>query len=342
MRIHYFQRYHQKENVATANTMLLLSRLYSYSPTKFFMFLKSFMSNNSFEPEIKFNIQEKNKSSVPDATMIQEGFKIIVETKLTDWFYEDQLSNHLKGFGDEKYKLLLTIASEPMEENKLKKINIDIKKHNAKQKYPVFHLNTTFEELANTIGDQIDDRDYEMIDILDDYKEYLYADGLFPTKDAWKYLRMQLAGTTIDFNSQNNVYYDNPERGFRPHDYLGLYTQKSLRFIGKICAIATAVEEEGKLVYTSELGEMTEERKQLILRAIDDAYSYGYDLKNYKHRYFFVDKFYETDFKKISKGGCMGTRIFDLTKLLEIEELDKKEIPDVSEIAEKLKNKTWQ
>lgn len=40
MRIHYFQRYHQKENVATANTMLLLSRLYSYSPNKFFEVFK--------------------------------------------------------------------------------------------------------------------------------------------------------------------------------------------------------------------------------------------------------------------------------------------------------------
>lgn len=34
MKIHYFQRYHEKENVATANTMLLLSRLYSYSSDK--------------------------------------------------------------------------------------------------------------------------------------------------------------------------------------------------------------------------------------------------------------------------------------------------------------------
>lgn len=337
MRIHYFQRYHQKENVATANTMLLLSRLYSYSPTKFFMLLKSFMFNDYFEPEIKFNIQEKNKLSVPDATMTQEGFKIIVETKLTDWFYEEQLNNHLKAFGEENNKLLITISSEAMEENKLKKINMDIKKHNAKQRYPVFHLNTTFEKLANAIEDQIDDRDYEMKVILEDYIEYCYNDGLIPIRDSWKYLRMQLAGTTIGFNSRSNVYYDNAERGFRPHDYLGLYTQKSLRFIGKICAIATAVEEDGKMVYTSELGELTEERKQLILRAIDDAYSYGYYLKDYKHRYFFVDKFYETDFKKISKGGCMGTRIFDLTEILETEDL-----PDVSEIAKILKNKTWQ
>lgn len=28
MQIHYFQRYHSKENVDTSNTMLMLSRLY--------------------------------------------------------------------------------------------------------------------------------------------------------------------------------------------------------------------------------------------------------------------------------------------------------------------------
>ena len=42
MKIHYFQRYHTKENVSTANTMLLLSRLYQYSPIGF-----SFFSNSS-------------------------------------------------------------------------------------------------------------------------------------------------------------------------------------------------------------------------------------------------------------------------------------------------------
>ena len=43
MNIHYFQRYHRKEDVATANTMLLLSRLYSYSPTVFYTFLKNLL-----------------------------------------------------------------------------------------------------------------------------------------------------------------------------------------------------------------------------------------------------------------------------------------------------------
>ena len=88
MKIHYFQRYHEIENVATANTMLLLSRLYSYSSDKFFRFLKSEFFSDSFEPELVFTLQEKSVSSIPDATITQEGFKIVVETKLSDWFYE--------------------------------------------------------------------------------------------------------------------------------------------------------------------------------------------------------------------------------------------------------------
>lgn len=59
MKIHYFQRYHAKENVATANTMLLLSRLYSYSPDKFFKFLNSEYLSEKFNPEIVLHYKKK-------------------------------------------------------------------------------------------------------------------------------------------------------------------------------------------------------------------------------------------------------------------------------------------
>jgi hypothetical protein len=235
MKIHYFQRYHEKENVATANTMLLLSRLYSYSSDKFFRFLKSEYFADSFEPELVFALQEKSVDSIPDATITQEGFKIVVETKLTDWFYSDQLMRHLKSFGDEKNKVMITLASELMSEEKLVDFENQLKEYNATQTYPVIHINTTFEMMANAIREVIDDRDYEMQDVLEDYLNYCYKDGLIPVSDSWKYLRMQLAGTTIEFNIGNNIYYDKAERGFRAHDYLGLYKQKSVRAIGKIC-----------------------------------------------------------------------------------------------------------
>lgn len=337
MRIHYFQRYHQKENVATANTMLLLSRLYSYSPNKFFRFLKSEFFMDSFEPEIVFNLQEKSVDSVPDATITQEGFKIVIETKMTDWFYSSQLINHLKSFRDEKKKLLITLSSELMEKTKLEDFNKELKEYNKTQKYPVMHINTTFEIMANAIEDVIDDRDYEIKDILDDYRDYCYKDGLIPTSDSWKYLRMQLASTTFDFNKENNVYYHDADRGYSPYAYLGLYKQKSVRLIGKVCAIITAIEKDGEIEYEAELGEITNERKDTIVKAMEDALFYGYDLKNYNHKYFFVDKFYETDFRKVSKGGSMGAKIFDLTEILKSDNL-----PEVDQIAEILKDKTWE
>ena len=336
MKIHYFQRYHEKENVATANTMLLLSRLYSYSSDKFFRFLKSEYFADSFDPELVFTLQEKSVDSIPDATITQEGFKIVVETKLTDWFYADQLMRHLKSFGDEKNKIMITLASELMADEKLADFEKQLKEYNETQTYPVVHINTTFEMMANAIRDVIDDRDYEMQDVLEDYLNYCYKDCLIPVSDSWKYLRMQLAGTTMDFNISNNIYYDKAERGFRAHDYLGLYKQKSVRAIGKICARIIAVETEAGVKYTPEFGELTDERKQMIAKAMADGDSHGYDLRTVEHRYFFVEQFYETDFKKISSGGSMGTRIFDLSALLGSEE-----IPEVEQLAELLKDKSW-
>ena len=336
MKIHYFQRYHAKENVATANTMLLLSRLYSYSSDKFFRFLKSEFFYDSFEPEIVFTLQEKSVKSIPDATITQESFKIVVETKMSDWFYSDQLMRHLQSFGDEKYKVMITLAPELMEEEKLKDFEAQLKEFNSSQKRPVIHINTTFERLANAVQAVIDDRDSEMQEVLEDYLNYCYNDGLISVSDAWKYMRMQLAGTTFSFNVRENIYYDNAERSFRAHEYLGLYTNKSVRAIGKLCAMITAIEMPSGIKYHAELGDLTDERKEKIRLAIADGDSHGYDLRTIQHRYFFVEKFYETDFKKITPRPPRGTRIFDLSAVLGMNEL-----PGMERIAELLREKTW-
>ena len=160
MKIHYFQRYHAKENVATANTMLLLSRLYQYSTDKFFRFLNSWAFPEGFESEIVFQLQEKNDKSVLDATITQDSFKIAVETKLSDWFYTDQLERHLSSFKNEKQKVLLTLAPEYMETEKRKMFESRLATYNASQDTPIRHVNTTFEELVNRIQEVIDDRDY--------------------------------------------------------------------------------------------------------------------------------------------------------------------------------------
>ena len=103
-----------------------------------------------------------------------------------------------------------------------------------------------------------------------------------------------------------------------------------------MCAIITAVGTENGIKYTTESGELTEERKQKIIEAMTDGDTYGYNLRTIEHRYFFVEKFYETDFKKITPKAPMGTRVFDLTQILGTEE-----IPKVDELSEILKDKSW-
>ena len=144
-------------------------------------------------------LQEKSVDSVPDATITQEGFKIVVETKMSDWFYSEQLMRHLNSFGDEKYKVIITLAPELMAKDKMAEFERQLKEYNSKQTHPIIHINTTFEHLANAVQDVIDDRDYEMQDVLDDYMNYCYNDKLIPVSDSWKYMRMQLSGTTFDF-----------------------------------------------------------------------------------------------------------------------------------------------
>ena len=63
----------------------------------------------------------------------------------------------------------------------------------------------------------------------------------------------------------------------------------------------------------------------------------GYRLDIEPHRFFFVDKFYNTDYRKASKYAPMGSRIFDLTDVLQTTSL-----PPVADIAKKLTQLTWQ
>lgn len=344
MQVHYFQRYHGKENVATANTMLLLSRLYSYSTNKFFAFLKSVLFSDSadFEPELTFSMQKKSENAVPDAEISQPSFKVVVETKLDKSSFDtDQLMRHLQAFDGETYKVLMTLAPAPMPEAKKEAFERLLSAYNATayntaKERPILHINTTFEQLELEIRDVIEERDYEMQEVLDDYRDYCIADKLIENADAWKYMRMQLAGETLEFNIRENVYYDNAARKFRPHTYLGLYKKKSVKAIGKICAMIVMEATPQGIVYKTELGKLTAERKEMIQRAIEDGKTHGYDLLSEPQRYFFVEKFCETDFQKTSPGPSMGTRVFDLSSLFGTDKL-----PEVEEIAELLREKTW-
>lgn len=329
MKIHYFQRYHSKENVATANTMLLLSRLYSYSSDKFFSFLKSQYFSDSFEPEISFTLQKKNNESIPDAIISQESFKIVVETKMSDWFHTDQLIHHLGSFSNEKYKVLLTLAPVLMNDKTKSEFETELAEYNRANSCCIMHINTTFEELANAVSDVIDDRDYDMQSVLEDYIDYCNTDKLIISSDSWKYLRMQLSNATFEYNFVHNMYWVRSSVNFRSTDYIGLYRNKCMCAIGKISSIIIFSPDDDEK-FAGQKGKLTEEQKALIF---DAAAKYSI---TEPHRIYFVEKYFQTDFRKITQGAPMGGRVFDLTQILGTTEL-----PNTEKIAEQLKKKTW-
>lgn len=76
MHIHYFQRYHSKENVDTSNTILMLSRLYNYNADKFFSMRNSLVLGESETPEICFELQVVGDESVPDAFIVKRALRL--------------------------------------------------------------------------------------------------------------------------------------------------------------------------------------------------------------------------------------------------------------------------
>lgn len=340
MQIHYFQRYHSKENVDTSNTMLMLSRLYNYNADKFFSMLNTLILQEDESPEISFDLQVAGDESVPDAIISQKSFKIVVETKLYNQFGKQQLMNHLKQFGSEDIKVLLTIDPKPMKADLFAEMASEIKKYNADNInqliHPIKHINLTFEQLVEAMEDIIDDRDTEIISVLDDFKKYCFDEKLIP--DSYKWMRAIVAGTTFNDNMELNLFYDQESRKFSEHGYVGLYKDKSIRAIGKLKKTIIAVEENHEMKYRTESGEAaTPDDIKRIEEAIRRATDYGYNLRTISHRYFMVEKFYPIDFRKSSKNPIQKSKFFNLAEMF-----GYKTMPDTETISKDLDGRTWE
>lgn len=340
MQIHYFQRYHSKENVDTSNTMLMLSRLYNYNADKFFSMLNTLILQEDESPEITFDLQVAGDDSVPDAVISQKSFKVVVETKLYNQFYKQQLVNHLEQFDSEDIKVLLTIDPKPMKQDLLSEMAAEVKQYNYENIerliHPIKHVNLTFEQLVEAMEDIVDDRDTEIIAVLDDFKKYCFDEKLIP--DGYKWMRAIVAGTTFQDNMDLNLFYDQESRKFSEHGYVGLYKDKSIRAIGKLKKTIIAVEADGEMIYRSELGEApTQDEIERINEAICRADSYGYNLHTISHRYFIVERFYPIDFRKSSKNPIQKSKFFNLADMF-----GYKAMPTTEQIATDLNGRTWE
>ncbi len=344
--IHYFQRYHSPENVHTANAFLLLNRLYQYKSQYFYSFLNSLVEDEQPEYDFGLNMtlqvksEKKRKSTVPDAMVVQYGYRLCVEAKIGDWFYEKQVKGHLHSFDslDTKYKIFLTLSNEN-ECRIAAKIKEEVNKFNESNKLygedRLIYKHLTFERLVEIIESLLTERDYEFYDILEDYREYCTDQGLIDNK--YQMMKACLAGDTLEANKKLNLYYHRSTDNRRV-DMIGLYKNKRIIAIGKIYKRVKAYMPKDKVVLPNK-EKLTDDEKNRIREAILDSEKYGYNLRTIEHNFFLVEKFEECDFEKISKGGLMGAKIFKLESDYGIVNIKSKSI---KEIADELSGKKWE
>ena len=77
--VSYFQRFSQKENHITNNTLLMLRHVYQAAPQKLQLVLRALMEDEELDIGLKFEQQVKGSDSVPDALITQPPLAVLVE-----------------------------------------------------------------------------------------------------------------------------------------------------------------------------------------------------------------------------------------------------------------------
>ena len=338
--IHYFPRYSQKENMVTNNTLLLFSRLYNNSPDKFRIFVNAILEEGGIELDttVQFKQQEKAAGGrVPDGLIEQESFKVVIETKLYGQEHINQIKGHWKAFSNEDKQIFLWINKEPITKGYHQQIIDALNYYNDHNKSEIGFATTTFREICRCFNDMLQEYDLDMHALIDDYESFCYEAGLID--DADTRIRVVLTGQTMEQNLKYNIYYNPSDRGYQNTKYIGLYKNKAVRAIGELSCIADVKYNISKGVFEDVdmlHGVLSEEQKEIIKKVTVEAKeNFGYS-DDEERRFFFVNKYYETEYIKPTKGALMGTRYIDLV------EVDgfKKEMT-ANEIADLLKGKEW-
>lgn len=324
--IHYFQRYSSRENAVTNNTLQLFARIYEQSPGQLANLLTEITGEN-IEIGIDINQQQRSGDSIPDGSIGQRSFKILIETKVDAGIDVSQLVRHSHQFKGEDQKILLFLTKEKFESNRVKDIASTIQKSNP----GVIFTNTTFEDICAKSKTLFKEYETQINDIIEDYWQYCNDSELF---DQARYLmRVLPCGVSFTLNFKYGVYYHGSDRGYTNHRYLGIYANKSVRYIWEIESVFDVTWNGKELKKQLVSGTDTNKFDERIIGIIEESKSVCGYYTNEGNR-FFCGEPIETDFRKISPGGIQGARFFNLKELIG-------EPISVQETAVKLSQLTW-
>jgi hypothetical protein len=332
-RVSYFQRFSQPENHATNNTLLVLRHFYQSSPFKIQRVLSSLLETD-LSIGLAFEQQVRGDASVPDALITQEPMRIFVETKRGGDVDTEQIRRHFRSIAPDaassgRGDILIALTKEQIAEADRKSLAA----HGALQR--ITFAAVTFSQIVEALKEQCADFERELLAIVEDYDSYLAEEGLLEERNQW--LVVFPCGTSIAENARFGLYYEPSDRPCkRNYRFIGLYNQKTVRYVGTIEAIAVASYDGAGYSFTVEAGQLTDDHRQRITSAIE-ATPY-YDLKDTPHRFYLVDSFIPTDARKTSPYGAM-LRYLDLSKM--VPAYNPRKDYTSEELAAALQDATW-
>ena len=335
--INPFQIYSKGENTITNNILLLLSNLYRINPKIYELFINSILPENiNYEVIPVFRQQKSQKEGgIIDGYIQTKATKIIIETKIAGLDNTKKLINYCKNENPSETNILIHISDSTFDETTIKSIN---------QRIGIYNFNfvsITFSELISSLQEIVDEYPFneELYRLSKDF--YYYCSSMDLIKNVF---RIVPCNKSFELNEKYHLYFQPESRRYSNHQFTGIYTAKEVKYIGKVNKVFLAkLTKEGKLITEKISGEgeiTTEEENRIISTIKEFPEIYGYGDISKGHIFFLFDDndFCPTKFKKISKYGLLGSRLFDLKVDLEIKNVEKL---STLEIAEKLNDITW-
>lgn len=323
-----FSGYDQKENRTTNYAILLLKMLYEENPS----FLDEALSEitggqTEGRVGVQFRQQQRRSSSVPDAVILQEPITLFVETKNTDWFYDDQLERHLEALAEEPgLKVLIALSRfDSLAHDRFESIQ-EVCRDKYEEK--IAFAAVPFEKFAQAV--KRPELPKRMIDVVEEFEEYLEQQDLLPT---WKHRLDACNCSTMSHEQVEHGTYICPATGgaytHQRARFFGMYRNKRVDHVAAIRAVVDVEADGTASIYYKNVGTPDDE-------LFDEARAKRNEIRpgdDHALRIFLLGPLYETDFRKDSPGGMMGSKQYFSVKALS---------PNgVEQLAQDLRGKPW-
>lgn len=331
--ISLFSDYHARENSLTNHCGILFRLIYRESPQQFEELVAALLPE---EAQLRvgpiFTQQEKKEKSVPDLLIHQEAFSLYFETKIDDWFNDDQLDRHVQALArvdGSKVLVCLSNFETDAPEARFSRLINEASNHDVVVQF------VNFETLVEQV--RLRRLSNALLETVDEFEQYLDRNDLLPR---WRYL-LDVVNCGVTMDEIEAGAYMCPNTG-GPYNhvrarFLGTYKSKAVRSVHHIDALVACspggkdFELRWKDIEQSD--EALMKRGQSMLKKINPLHREC--LRDDGLQIFLFGESAPTEFAKDSPGGLQGSKLYfwDIARMLQAE--------SAVDLANKLNGRKW-